>query len=239
MINNAILGVIAGQRIAPAGPTDPYFAYVVALLHFNDTAGSSSFYDEITASDVWIGAAGAVTSATQSKFGGLSLSVLDTDSRVAVATRPGFNYGSNDFTIEMWIRPVVLGGVKVVFDHRDSTGPVAPRPAIYLFDTQLRYYVNGADRISGGTVAINTWYHIAVSRVSGQTRMYLDGVQVGSTWADATVYTEGRCVLATPGDDTGSFLAFQGYMDDVRLTNGVGRYAGASFTVPSAQFPDA
>jgi hypothetical protein len=32
-------------------------------------------------------------------------------------------------------------------------------------------------------------FHMAISRISGQTRLFRDGVQQGSTYADASNYT--------------------------------------------------
>lgn len=238
MINNAILGVISGARIVPPAPTDPYYSFVVALLHFNDTPPSSTFVDQ--KGGTWTRSGSGATSATQSKFGGASLAVLNTADYISHASDAKFGYGTGDFTIEMWIYPSnVPASVRVVFDQRSPGAPSAARPAFYLFGTQLRYYVSGADRITGGVISASSWHHVAISRVSGQTRMYLNGAQVGSTWTDGTNYTSSPAVVATQGDSLGGTLAFTGYVDDLRITKGVGRYSGASFTVPSAQFPDA
>lgn len=82
----------------------------------------------------------------------------------------------------------------------------------------------------------NTWAHVALSRVSGTTRLYVDGVEKGS-WADSTNYLTaplriGRSAFASAtGED------FSGQIDEFRVTKGIGRYS-ANFAVPASAYPN-
>ena len=85
------------------------------------------------------------------------------------------------------------------------------------------------------------WYHVAVSRVSGQLRVFVDGVILGTPIADANTYFAGTARTAvmaqcnnSPNGVTGT--KFDGFQDEFRLTVGVGRYT-ANFAPPSAAFP--
>ena len=52
---------------------------------------------------------------------------------------------------------------------------------------------NGAGSITGTTnLVVDTWYHVAVVRESGVTKLYLDGVQQGSNLTDTTNYGSTR-----------------------------------------------
>jgi len=79
---------------------------------------------------------------------------------------------------------------------------------------------------------------VAVSRASGQTRLFLNGAQVGVPWADATSYAApgaNRPIIGDAGDAPGS-RRFKGYIQDYRVTVGVARYT-ASFTPPAGPLP--
>jgi len=203
---------------------------IVSLLHFNGANGSTTFTDETGKS--WSRTGSAVISTAQSVFGGASLSLPATTDYLTAASHADFAYGTADFTVELWIRPTVLSGVKVFFDHRSSGAPSAARPTLYLGGSALRYYVNGADRISGGTLAINNWYHIALCKKAGETKLFLNGEQVGSTWTDSTSYTQGPLSLGINADNPGVPLAFQGFMDEVSVMAFAAKYS-SGFTPPA------
>jgi hypothetical protein len=178
----------------------------------------------------------AQISTAQSKFGGSSISfdgtgdLLRYRNTASVAT-----FGTGDFTIETWVRFNSVTGTQVITDFRDGVSTALP--TLYVVGTQLRYYANGADQITGGTLAVNTWYHIALARSGTSTRLFLDGVQIGSTYTDSTNYAATANVYIA---DWYSFATFtyplNGYIDDLRITKGVARYT-ANFTPPAAAFP--
>ena len=47
---------------------------------------------------------------------------------------------------------------------------------------QIVVNVNGSNVITGGSLSINTWAHIALSRVSGTTSLFVNGSRVGSAY---------------------------------------------------------
>lgn len=91
---------------------------------------------------------------------------------------------------------------------------------------------------------LNQWYHIACDRDgSDNLRIYVDGVMVGKT----TSYNHD--ILDSSGFDlgigslrTGGFGIFDmaGWMDEIRITKGVARYASdGGFVLPTAKYPRA
>jgi len=147
---------------------------------------------------------------------------------VQVPSSSDFAFGTDDFTIELRVRSPSWstgGDSKVFYDHR-LTGDLTNRPTLYVLNNVLRFHNNAADRITASTGALinDTWQHVAVSRVSGTTRLFVGGTQEGSDYADSTNYTAQTLTLGTAGDALGNIYGMTGWIDEVRVTKGVGRY---------------
>ncbi|NDC57222.1 MAG: hypothetical protein EBZ69_10550, partial [Alphaproteobacteria bacterium] len=116
--------------------------------------------------DIYAAAASTTGSPTVSTSGSGSIAVNGSTDYMSTTT-PAL--GSGDFTIEFW---VYLNSVTSTFyyDGRGA-GSSGLQPTIYYSSgVGLKYFTNGGDRINGGTLSTSQWYHIAVSRVSGNTR---------------------------------------------------------------------
>lgn len=229
-----IPGITSGLSIVP-DVVDPYFGNVVSLMHFEGANGSTSFIDET--GKTWTASGAMVLSTAEKPFGTSSLSDPTAAAHLTTASSADFSYGTADFTIEFFARPSNLTGTKIWYDQRALL--IQARPTIYAVGNNLRYFVSGSDRITGGaaSVVINVWQHIAISRVSGSTRLFVDGVQKGSTFTDGTNYETSVVVLGQAGNALGGTEGFIGHTKELRVTKGVGRYA-ANFTPPSEAFPD-
>ena len=103
---------------------------------------------------------------------------------------------------------------------------------------KIIYYSNSANRILGTTaLATNSWHHIAVVRSSGSTKLYINGINEGSAFADTQNYLSGanRPVVGTSGFPLGTG-SLNAYIQDLRITRGLARYT-ADFTPPTQAFP--
>jgi hypothetical protein len=89
---------------------------------------------------------------------------------------------------------------------------------------------------SSGALSGSQWYFITVVREgtgSNQTKIYIDGVNDGT----GTVNTNfNQTSIAYVGANRTGGDALNGYIDELRITNGVARYTG-NFTPPTAAFP--
>jgi hypothetical protein len=138
-----------------------------------------------------------------------------------------FGFGTGDFTIDGWFRPDNLTGAKAIIDFRTTGTEVSPY--LYLDGGNVKYFVNGSVVITGtASIASDTWFHFAISRSSGVTKMFINGSQDGSDYADTNNYgtTKPIRIGATivPGD------GFIGSIDEVRISS-VARYT-TNFTAP-------
>ncbi len=76
----------------------------------------------------------------------------------------------------------------------------------------------------------NTWTHVAVSRVSGTTKVFFNGVAVLTTGNSYNVVTEDNFII---GNEYNQAAGFVGYIKDFRFIKGVGLYS-SDFTPPQA-----
>lgn len=164
------------------------------------------------------------------KFGTASLALDGTGDYITVASQPDFNFNTGNFTLECWVYRNVSGAQHQIFDFRTATVQNAPLLYINTSNT-LIYYVAGANRITGGTVSSSNWNHIAVSRSGTDTRVFLNGTQIGSTWTDTTTYIQSPLTVGSRYD--GLVGNFNGYIDDLRITKGVAKYT-SNFAVPTS-----
>ena len=157
------------------------------------------------------------------RWGSTSLLLDDaTSDNISIPTSPEFGFGTADFTIEAWIRPDdVSAGTRHICDFRGTSGDSAGR--LYLSTQELRYAHGTSDILTGGTLGANTWYHVAISRNATSLKLFIDGVQVGSTTNTTDL---GATKALTIGSDFSGSNSFSGHIDEFRVSSS-GRYTTA------------
>lgn len=168
----------------------------------------------------------AKLSTVEKRFGTASLSLDGTGDYAYTPNHPDFNFGTGNWTVEIWAYRSVTGVIQTLFDYRPNTGTFFQ---INLGTTGVtRFAVNGSTQISGPNLVANTWTHIAVSKVSNVTRMFVNGTVVATTYTDTNNYGQATLYIGANNLGTGGF---GGFIDDLRVSKGLGRYT-TSFTAP-------
>lgn len=220
-------------------PTSPLTAIAnTSLLLKFENAG---IYD--ASSNVQFSTEGnAQVSTTRSKFGTTSVYLDGTGDYLMLNNLPSGlqELGPADFTIECWINleSINPSANSIVFDFRPGATQGA-YPLLYINSSgKMLYYVSSADRItSTSTLSTNVWYHVALTRSGTSTKLFINGVQEGSTYTDSTSYIGvfNRPVIGASGATLGA-TPLTGYIDGLRITGGVARYT-SNFSVPTEPFP--
>ena len=171
----------------------------------------------------------AQVSTSVKKYGTGSL-YFDGSSNIVSAPSTQFAWGTGDFTVECWL----YNTVSFVSGGTNITGTMASGGALFFGNTTYGIAWNAfgvGNVVTYSTqLSLNTWYHIAYSRNSGTGRLFVNGSLVGSA-SDSNNYT------ATTFNSGGvSSQYFTGYIDDLRITNGLARYT-ANFTPPTSALP--
>jgi hypothetical protein len=94
-----------------------------------------------------------------------------------------------------------------------------------------------ATAFASTTLSTSTWNHVAVVRNNGTIKCYVNGVASATTISSSTnfVSTTYGVWVGAAGDANTYGYELNGYLDDVRITNGYARYT-ANFTPPTAAF---
>ena len=214
--------------VAPAA-NDPYFMYNSLLLPGNGTnlAQNNTFLDGST-NKFTITRTGNTTQGTFSPYGNLWSNYFDGSvDYLTIATDAAFGYGTSDFTIEGWFYFNTVAADQTVFSNLTSAASVNPHLYVNITTNTLRYYTNGADRITSSALVANTWYHVAVARSGSSTKLFVNGVQAGSTYTDTNDYG------ATAPAGIGTYFSagvpvttstLNGYASNIRVVKGTALY---------------
>lgn len=178
-------------------------------------------------------------STTSSYFGASSLRNVGSGStyaNITPTTNFAFPAGTN-FTFEFWYNASTTSQQGLLgFRPQSTNGNYISIVANYPSARQFAFYSN-ATRIQSAANAItaNTWVNFALVRNSGNTRMYVNGTQSGSTYVDSVNYIVNRFILGSD-DYTVGGTPLNGYIDELRISN-VARYTG-NYTVATQPFID-
>jgi glucose/arabinose dehydrogenase len=206
---SAVVNVtVANGWVVPSG--------LVAAYTFGEGAGA-------TAGDASgsgrVGIIGGATWTPNGRFGqGLSFDGIDDWVTVADAAALDLTTG---MTIEAWVRPTALGGWRTVV-MKEAAGGLAyslyadddtpSRPAGYVNRNNRDVSAPGA-----GPLPLDTWTHLAVTYGGGFLRLYVNGVQAGSTAVNGNIRTTTDALRIGGNSVWGEYFA--GSLDEVRIYN--------------------
>ena len=234
------------QLINNAWPVnDPYWTSVSMLLHGDGTNGAqnNTFIDS-SSNAFTVTRNGTTTQGAYSPFtvtAPYSSSVngnsayFNGSSSLSVTNNAALQFGTGDYTIEFWINQTSITGTQVFIEVGRLAASASAGVQIDSVSGVITVYggatVATALITSGTTQVINTWYHIALTRASSSTKLFINGTQSGSTATDATNYTQGYTWVAANAAGATAFTT--GFCSNVRVVKGTAVYT-ANFTPPTA-----
>ena len=173
------------------------------------------------------------SSTTQTKYLSSSMYFDGSGDYIEISHDPVFNL-TKDFTIECWAYFSALSSNRVLIEKYNSTNSASWELYWRATGSSIAFYADATPLLqdpSASTVTTGQWYHIAVSRTGSAVKLFIDGTEVDSA-TSSTAFTAGvpMQIGRQRINNTGQF---NGYMSDVRVTNGLGRYT-ANFTAPTA-----
>lgn len=236
-----------------ASTTDPYWANVVSLLHFDGPNESTTFTD--AKGRTWTPTNCKLDTAETLISGAAGLFPGPGSPGYLATNKTGLAVGSSDFCIEVAIKPTAMPAssrIATILSTGRQAGP--DYFGIRWFfepDGTLRCYLSTSSNgtaidiniaSSAGVIAISAMSRIALARVGSTIRMFHEGVIVASSSISGSVYMPSvdnvhiaRAVDRDPSTPLQGI--YQGRMDEFRWTIGAGRYS-ANYTPSNDPFPN-
>ena len=169
------------------------------------------------------------------KFGTASLELDGTGDFVSIETVEDFGFGTANFAVEAFVYATSTTGTSTIFDFRTSDSDVAPR--LYQTGGTLKFSTDTTEHLSGGTLSLNTWHHVALARYNGTTKVFLDGTSITGAGGDTDNRNYGNTKPLNIGSNHGTVGGdfFTGRIDEVRVSHGTARFT-SNFTAPSSEY---
>lgn len=190
----------------------PNFASAAILMPM-DGADNSTVFNDFSPSQKTVTRSG---SAIISAALGFPTAYIPSGAYLNVTTHVDFAIGTGGYTLSFRCSLSNTSGLYTVFDCRPgSTNGFYPTVLVYSTGV-LSFYFNGADRIvsSSGAIVANTTYFITLCRSGSSTKMFLNGVQVGSTYSNSNSIPQSRILIG--GSGYSNSPAFVGYIWDIQ-----------------------
>lgn len=149
-----------------------------------------------------------------------------------VTDASNLQFGTNDFTIELWVYRSASGATHALIGKGSGTTGWL----LSINSSNQVTWTSGPSiaKTSTTTIAATTWTYIAITRSGTTGYMFINGTQEGATYTDNGNYNHTNNMIV--GADRSGANGLVGYLDDVRITTGVCRYT-ATFTAPTSSFP--
>lgn len=232
----------------PGGDSDPHFANVVLLASFDGADGATTATDDSNSGHTLTFNGGAQLDTAQKVFGTAALLLDGSGDLVSVAPSTDWHLEDGDFTIEARVRFASSSGYQAIVSHYDAT-PGEERQFVWEYRGDLspkRIRLIGSTDNSGVFLVVQTseweptvgqFYALAVERENGTARLYVDGAVMGEAASTSNFFQSDTSLRIGAQRVSGSLTTFlNGHIDELRFTNGVGRYGGA-YTPATEAFP--
>ena len=234
--------------VLPISGTDPFYADDILLMHM-DGINATTVFADVKGHVFTPQGSGAQISTVQSMSGGASFLTNNTG-YISTPAAPEFAISTNDFTVEAWVYPLneaagyKLGSTyyqSIVGQQQFGTQTQAAfnisiQNGILAAEIVTPQYSAQGVITSGTTLPLNTWSHVAFVGYGNTVTLYLNGQNVGTS-ARGGAQLASTLPITIGADAIGQGI-FDGYIDEVRYTNGAARYT-SNFTVPAAAYPGA
>ena len=231
--------IVKGTAVYTAAftpPTTPLTAITNTSLLLNFT--NAGIFDAATINDGQT-VGNAQVSTTQAKWGTTSMGFDGTGDEVSIVAKPELRFGTAPFTVEMWVYCTNAAS--------GATQDLVGNLTNVAGDTNWHFSISSTAVLQAGTfnnllansgaatLSSTTWTHVAFTFDGTTYRVFINGTVGTTTSTTVRNLSDSTSAIKVGHTNFGGRL-FNGYIQDLRITNGYARYT-ANFTAPTAAFP--
>ena len=222
---------------------DSNWASVVTLVHFDGANAGTTLHDSSLSNHTVTATNSAQLTTSFAAFGTASADFVThhgSDPVITATNSADYQFGSGTFTIEGWVYPTAANNSYIIHTGLASASNKGWGLSYNSATPALTFGYSTAGtattNISGTvTLTLNAWTHVAADYDGSTLRVYAGGSVVGSSTLSGGLFAT-TAALAIGNDNNTNVAPWAGYIDEIRVTKGVARYAGA-YTPPTYAFP--
>ncbi len=215
-------------EIVTTGYVDDYPSQVTLLLRGDGSNGSTSFPDGSDTPKTVTAYGNARVSTAQRKFGWASIYMAGSGDYLQTPQSSDFAF-PGDFTIEFWAWKSANGGAGYDCALTTDTSNGSATNGWFVELSASRGFLFAHDGTHVITYSTNpnnsTWTHWAISRTGSVLKAFRQGVEIYTGTNTTSFLANG--VFGVGGSSVLSSYPYNGYIDDLKITKGVGRYTAA------------
>jgi len=235
---SGIMNMLVAAKTTVAAAVDEFFNRVTLLLNTSSTNGAqnNTFLDS-SSNNFTITRNGNTTQGTFTPFSqtGWGNYFDGNGDGFTISNSAEFDFGSGDFTIELWASFETHSHTHHLVSKRTSSGATNTNWTLEVVSGVANFYAsNGStffiNLLGGGVVSsIGVWYHIAVTRSGNDFKMFINGTQAGSTLTSSSSISSTSRNLNIGLDPLNSSNRINGYVSNLRIVKGTALYT-SNFT---------
>jgi len=229
------------QVVYKFNPTDEQ-TDAALLLSSNGTDGDTVFHDTSFSGHPIMVNAATHHEDTEKKFGTTSIHFDGTGDNLRIPDSDDWDLDSGDWTIDMWVNYTVnsSNGVGLVgsiyFGNAQGFG-LCVQGTAYGNEGSIGFYTDGGWRIeTTNTLTAGTWSHVALVRLSGVVKVYIDGVEQVETYS-GTITPSQDLTIGNIYKSPSSAWHMKGYIDEFRIVKGSAEWT-EDFNPPLLPYAD-
>jgi alpha-L-arabinofuranosidase len=200
----------------PAGtatPTPTPDASLKGYWKFNETSGTSA------SDSSGNNKTGTLIGGSSWTTGGKINGAVNLDGTTGYASLPYIINPSANFTAAAWVKLDSSYGTnsQVILQQEGTNGKTW---LLRKSSTgKLSSYLGGADTLSNGTIAVGSWYHVAIVNNGGTVKLYINGLPDGSASRPIASETSGAMRVGCHKTPDTTNEEWDGTVDEVRIYN--------------------
>lgn len=237
--------ITSTPTVTPSTPSDALINNVSLLLNgeINSIVVDDSKYHYPVGGTFSVANGGGVDGRNAMNFTGSS-------NILTLNNQTDYDYGDNSFagifTIEWFMRTTSTTQYATILSRNNSAAGSGTFTIFINFNSNTSgdiamfmadYNANSTPILTSNAVNLrdNNWHHVAIQRTSlGVYQLYIDGILRVSNSGPAISDNGNNISLTIAGDPVFTGRGYGGTLDTFRITKGVNRYSGPSFSVPSS-----
>jgi len=202
-------------------------SYTKLLLHLNNNVTDSGSVGYTVTNN-------NMTYSATSPFGKWSGSFNGSSSYITTPDSADWNFSTGDLTIDLWIYLNSLPSSGVQYGICEQYVDANNGWGIGIVNDGTGYWLNFYERTTASgwhilfqrqvSLAISTWYHLAISRNGSNFRWFLNGSQVGTTYVNSDSMSDFAAILSIGRVSMSGATYFPGRIEEFRISKGTARW---------------